>query len=57
MATGQFDRVLILDVDGTRLVIDAPEYPDQPGQPKVEVHTILDSIKIAPAVSASPGPS
>jgi hypothetical protein len=57
MAPGQRDRVWILDVNGTRLVIDAPQYLDQTGQAKAEVQAILDSIKIAPVASPSPGAS
>ncbi len=57
MITGERDRVWILDVDGTRLVIDAPEDVGQSGQAKAEVQAILDSIQIAPAAPASPGAS
>jgi hypothetical protein len=54
MTPGQRDRVWILDVDGTRLVIDAPEKPGQSGQAKAEVDVILNSIQIAPLKSPTP---
>ena len=45
---GERDRVWILDVDGQRLVIDAPEMPGQTAEARAEVQGILDSIHIAP---------
>ena len=47
MVPGQVDRVWILDVDGQRLVIDAPEVPSESAADKASVQAILDSI--APA--------
>ena len=56
MTPGEVDRVWILDVDGQRLVIVAP---DKPGAlddaSKAEVQAVLDSIRITPAPpTASP---
>ena len=51
---GGRDRVWILDVDGQRLVIDAPEKPGQTAQANAEVQGILDSIRIAPITSPTP---
>ena len=58
MTPGEVDRVWILDVDGQRLVIDAP---DKPGAlddaSKAEVQAVLDSIRIAPAELPTASPS
>jgi hypothetical protein len=56
MTPGEVDRVWILDVDGQRLVIVAPEKPGALNDPsKAEVQAVLDSIRIAPAPpTASP---
>lgn len=55
MTPREVDRVWILDVDGQRLVIVAPEKPGVlDDATKVEVQAILDSIRIA---SATPSPS
>ena len=47
MVPGQLDRVWILDINGQRLVIDAPEVPSETAADKASVQAILDSI--APA--------
>jgi hypothetical protein len=47
MVPGQRDRVWILDINGQRLVIDAPEVPSESAADKATVQAILDSI--APA--------
>jgi hypothetical protein len=49
MVPGQRDRVWILDINGQRLVIDAPEVPSESAADKAKVQAILDSIRIAPA--------
>jgi hypothetical protein len=56
MAPGESQRVWILDVDGQRLVIDAPEAADLTAQTKAAVQAVLDSIRIEP-VPATPAPS
>ena len=58
MTRGEVDRVWILDVDGQRLVIDAPEVPGVlDAASKAEVQAVLDSIRIAPAKSPTASPS
>ena len=47
----------ILDVDGQRLVIDAPDTTDQTALTKAQVQQVLDSIHLAPANAAAPSPS
>ena len=54
MAPGDQQRVWILDVDGQRLVIVAPEPPALSAATKAEVQAVLDSIHIEPA-AAAPG--
>ena len=56
MTRGEVDRVWILDVDGQRLVIVAPERPGALNDAsKAEVQAVLDSIRITPVPStASP---
>ena len=56
MTPGEVDRIWILDVDGQRLVIVAPERLGALNDAgKAEVQAVLDSIRIAPATStASP---
>jgi hypothetical protein len=49
MVPGQRDRIWILDINGQRLVIDAPEVPSESSADKANVQAILDSIRIAPA--------
>lgn len=46
---GQSSRLFILDVDGTRLVIDVPQLPGQTAQELGEALAIVDSISIEPA--------
>jgi hypothetical protein len=46
---GERDRIWILDINGQRLVIDAPEVPTEGAADKATVQAILDSIRIAPA--------
>ena len=41
-------RAWILDVAGTRLVVDVLELRGESAQTKAEVQTILDSIRLAP---------
>ena len=48
MTAGEVDRVWILDVAGTRLVIDAPEVPGNQST-EAEIQGILNSLHIAPA--------
>jgi hypothetical protein len=48
MVPDQRDRVWILDVEGYRLVIHAPEPPNETAEAKAEVQAILDSIRLAP---------
>ena len=50
LTPGEVDQVWILDVDGQRLVIDAPETPSQPTT-TAQVQAILDSIRIAPGTT------
>jgi hypothetical protein len=45
---GQRDSIYILDVDGTRLVIDAAYLPDTPSADRAELQQIIDSIQIDP---------
>jgi hypothetical protein len=45
---GEHDKVWILDVDGTRLVIDAFSFPETTAADHAEVEAIVDSIKIEP---------
>ena len=52
MAPGDQQRVWILDVDGQRLVIVAPELPALPAETKAEVQAVLDSIHIEPVAAA-----
>jgi hypothetical protein len=48
MSPGERDRIWILDVNGQRLVIVAPETPGLTAADKAEVQAVLDSIQIAP---------
>ena len=43
---GQFDRLWILDVDGTRLVIDAAFFPATSRQDRAELRQIVGSVRI-----------
>lgn len=45
---GQHDDVYIVDVEGTRLVIDALYYPDSPAEDRAELQRMLDTIQIEP---------
>ena len=56
MAAGVRDTLWILDVDGQRLVIDAPEPPGQTAATKAEVRGVLDSLHLA-AATPTPSPS
>jgi hypothetical protein len=47
MVAGEVDRVWILDVDGQRLVIDAPQLPGESAATIAEVQAIVASIGIA----------
>ena len=53
---GSHDRVLILDVDGVRLVLDAIDFPGARAGDRAELQAIVDSIQIEP-VSATPSAS
>lgn len=58
MTRGEVDRIWILDVDGQRLVIDAPDVPGAlDAASKAEVQAVLDSIRIAPAEPLTASPS
>jgi hypothetical protein len=57
MDPGDRNAVRILDVDGQRLVIDAPQPLTQSVAEKAEVQQVLDSIQLAPGNPASPSPS
>ncbi|MGZ6340804.1 MAG: hypothetical protein ACXWMX_03035, partial [Candidatus Limnocylindrales bacterium] len=50
LTPGEVVRVWILDVDGQRVVIDAPETPS-PTTTTAQVQAILDSIRIAPGAT------
>ncbi len=56
MFPGQHDRVWILDVEGQRVVIDAPDFPGETPEAKAEVQGILDTIRLAPKTSPTPKP-
>lgn len=45
---GQVEEFWILDVDGTRLLIQAKWFPTSPPQDIAEMRTILDFIRIEP---------
>jgi hypothetical protein len=45
---GQVDHVLILDVEGHRLVIDAMFFPASPQEHKDALETMIESIRIEP---------
>jgi len=53
---GSHDRVLIIDVAGARLVLDAIDFPDATAQDRAELQAIVDSIQIEP-VPATPSAS
>jgi hypothetical protein len=56
MAPDQHDRIWLIDVEGQRMMIVAPEQPDQTPQDKAEVQGILDSIRLAPSDLPTPTP-
>ena len=56
MEPSQRDRIWVLDVEGQRIVIDAPEVVGHTAQDKAEAQGILDSIRLAPK-RTSPKPS
>ena len=43
---GQHDRLWILDVDGTRLVVDASFFPDTPAADRAELWRIVRSVEV-----------
>jgi hypothetical protein len=45
---GQIEEFWILDVDGTRLMIQARWFPTSPPQDIAEMRAILDTIRIEP---------
>jgi len=47
-APGQVEEFWILDVDGTRLMIQSRWFPESPPEDIAEMRTILDSIRIEP---------
>ena len=47
LTPGEVDKVWILDVDGQRLVIDAPQLPGESATNIAEVQAIVASIVIA----------
>ena len=49
MQAGQISRLLMLDVNGQRLVIDIPQLPGQTAKELGEAQRIVDSIQIEPA--------
>jgi len=65
LQAGQRDHLWILDVDGQRLVIEAPEPPNESAQDRAAVQGIVASILLAPAetrpsptaVAATPQPT
>ena len=44
----QIEEFWILDVNGTRLMIQATWFPDSPPQDMAEMRAILDSLRIEP---------
>ena len=45
---GERDEVMIVDVDGVRLVIDASTFPDSSAEDLAELRLVIDSIQLAP---------
>jgi hypothetical protein len=45
---GQELDLWVLDVDGSRLLIEATRFPDSPASDVAELHAILDSLEIRP---------
>jgi hypothetical protein len=55
MNRGQSDRLIILDVEGQRIVIITPLLPAQSAATNAEIQAVLDSIRLEPAPpTASP---
>ena len=55
--TNEHDRVWIVDVDGTRLVIDAFSFPDTTAADQADLQAVVDSIQIEPPTAgSSPSP-
>jgi hypothetical protein len=46
---GERDEIMIVDVDGVRLVIDASTFPDSSAGDVTEQRSVIDSIQLAPA--------
>jgi hypothetical protein len=46
---GESDEVMIVDVDGVRLVIDASTFSDSSEEDVAELRTVIDSIQLARA--------
>jgi len=57
MLGGEQQRVLVLDIDGQRLVIDVPDSVGLTPETKAEVQAVLDSIHIEPVGGAAGSPS
>jgi hypothetical protein len=49
MSAGERDRVWILDVTGTRLVIVVTDEPGYTDAQRAELQAVFDSIRIEPA--------
>ena len=45
---GEFNRIMIVGVDGVRLVIDASTFPDSSEEDVAELESVIDSIQLAP---------
>ncbi len=55
--SGQRDTVYVLDVDGTRWVIDANHVPGTSDADLAELDQLITSLRFEPVVSPSPSPS
>jgi hypothetical protein len=51
---GSHDRIWILDVAGTRLVLDAIDFPEATAQDRAELQSIVDSVQIEPLPERPP---
>jgi len=51
---GQIERIWVLDVDGTRLVIDAHHFPGTPAQDLAALDAVIASIRINEPESPAP---
>jgi hypothetical protein len=47
-APGQTDRIYVVDVEGTRVVLIATTYPDTPAADVNELQAIVDSVRFQP---------